>query len=124
MMCVLAGALAALGACKNDGNATQSASASPASAVPAGARVVAITATDQGFTPASVPVKKGETVVLRFTRTTQSECLKQVVLPDLNVKKDLPVNTPVDVTIKADKEGKIAFQCWMGMFKGSVDVTS
>ena len=69
-------------------------------------------------------MKKGETVVLRFTRTTKSECLKAVVLPDLNIKKDLPVNTAVDVVVKPEKEGKIVFQCWMAMFKGSLDVTS
>src|SRR5262245_42104198 len=113
-------ALAALSACKNDGDAVASSPPpgappprAPGSAAPANARVVASTASEQGFTPATVPVKKGETVVLRFTRTTPSECLKQIVLPDLNIKKDLPVNTPVDVVIKPEKEGKIAFQCWM-----------
>ena len=49
-----------------------------------------ITATTEGYSPASVDVKKGEAVVLVFTRTTKADCLAQVVIPDLNIKKDLP----------------------------------
>jgi plastocyanin domain-containing protein len=60
---------------------------------------------------------------LRFTRTTKSECLAQVVFPDQKITKDLPLNTPVEIPIKADKEGKIPFQCGMAMVKGSIHVT-
>ncbi len=68
--------------------------------------------------PATIDVKKGEDVVLVFTRTTKSECLAQVAVPDLKVKKDLPLNTPVEIPVKLDKEGKVGFQCGMAMVKG------
>ena len=87
-------------------------------------RRIAITATNDGYSPASVDVKKGEAVVLVFTRKTKSECLAQVVIPDLNIKKDLPLDAPVEIPVKLDKEGKVGFQCGMAMVKGTINVGS
>lgn len=100
----------------------QSAPPPAPSGAPAAGRVVAITAGDSGFSPASIPAAKGEELVLRFTRTTESDCLKAIELPSLGIKKDLPVKQAVDVPVKADKEGTIDFQCWMKMYKGKVVV--
>jgi plastocyanin domain-containing protein len=86
-------------------------------------RRVEITASNEGYTPSTIEAKAGESLVLRFTRTTKSECLSQVVFPDLKITKDLPLNTPVEVAIKADKPGKIPFQCGMAMVKGAVHVS-
>lgn len=85
-------------------------------------RVVAITADGDGFTPLQVKVAKGQTVTLRFTRTSDETCAKQVVFPDLGLKKDLPLNKPVDIPVPSTKSRTLAFQCGMGMFKGSVVV--
>lgn len=101
------------------------ASGAPAEAAPAEAatgRVVEIKVTDKGFEPSTVEAKKGETVSLKFTRSTTSDCLKAISIPSLNVKRDLPMNTPVIVNVPAEKEGKIVFQCWMAMVKGEIDV--
>jgi plastocyanin domain-containing protein len=86
-------------------------------------RRIDITAGPEGYSPATVDAKAGESLVLRFTRTTKSECLSQVVFPDLKITKDLPLNTPVEVAVKADKPGKIPFQCGMAMVHGSINVT-
>jgi plastocyanin domain-containing protein len=85
-------------------------------------RVVAITANGDGFTPLQVKVAKGQTVTLRFTRTSDETCAKKVVFPDLGLKKDLPLNKPVDIPVPTTKSRTLAFQCGMGMFKGSVVV--
>lgn len=102
-------------------SAAQSGTAAAPAEAPAG-RVVEVKVTDKGFEPAQIEAKAGETVSLRFTRETPSECLKAMAIPSLNIKKDLPMNQPVVVNVKADKEGKIVFQCWMAMFKGEIDV--
>jgi plastocyanin domain-containing protein len=94
------------------------------SSAPAEGRLVEIIAGDTGFTPATIPAKKGETLTLRFKRTTKSECLKAIEIADLGIKKDLPLDTPVDVVIKADKEGTITFMCWMKMLGGKVVVSA
>jgi plastocyanin domain-containing protein len=92
-------------------------------AIPANARRIEIVVNDEGFSPSTVDVKKGETVVLRFNRTTKSECLKAIAIPDLDIKKDLPMNTPVEVAITPQKEGKMVLQCWMAMIKATINVT-
>jgi plastocyanin domain-containing protein len=93
------------------------------SAPAAEGRRVEITASNDGYSPSTIEAKAGESLVLRFTRTTKSECLAQVVFPDLKITKDLPMNTPVEVAIKADKPGKIPFQCGMAMVKGTINVS-
>jgi plastocyanin len=102
--------------------AASGSAAAPAPAADPNARVVAVTANEKGFTPSTISAKKGESLVLRFTRTHQSECIKAIEFPSLKVKKDLPMNTPVDVPIKAEAPGEIKFQCWMAMLAGKVVV--
>ncbi|MFT3769549.1 MAG: cupredoxin domain-containing protein [Minicystis sp.] len=114
------GALAA--SCSKPSDAGSS--AAPGKDAPAtDGRRVDIAVTAEGYTPATVEAKKGESLVLRFTRTVKGECLAQVVFPDQKITKDLPLNTPVEVAIKADKAGKIPFQCGMNMVRGSINVT-
>lgn len=119
---LLLGALA-LGCGKsNDASAS---SAQPASSAPvevATGRVVEVKVTDKGFEPKAIEAKKGETISLKFTRSTSSECLKAIAIPSLKIEKDLPLNQAVIVNVKAENEGAIVFQCWMAMFKGQIDV--
>jgi plastocyanin domain-containing protein len=101
----------------------ESAAAASAPAVPEG-RLIPIEVTNEGFSPSTIEAKKGEAITLRFNRTTKSDCLKAISIPEFKISKDLPMNTPVDVTITPDKEGKLVFQCWMAMVKGTINVTS
>ncbi len=110
---------------KADANAAPAAAQSgqPAAvAETATGRVVEIKVTDKGFEPKTVEAKKGETVSLKFVRSTTSECLKAISIPSLKINRDLPMNTPVIVNVPAEKEGKIVFQCWMAMVMGEIDV--
>jgi plastocyanin domain-containing protein len=112
--------LLAAAACNKGGEA----SAQPAaSAAPLVGRRVDVTASNDGYSPKEIAAKKGEDLVLRFTRTTKSECLSEVVFPSLNIKKELPLNQAVEIAVKADKEGKIPFQCGMAMVFGSIVVS-
>ena len=84
---------------------------------------VAITVDGDGFKPSSVTFKKGAPASLVFTRTVDDTCATEVVFPQLDIKKELPKNTPVTITVPTDKEQKLTFQCGMGMYKSSVVVS-
>ena len=90
---------------------------------PVQGRLVEIAATNDGFSPKTVTAKKGETLTLRFKRTTKSDCLSSIEFPSLGVKKDLPLDEPVDVVLTADKD-EITWHCWMKMLFGKVTTTS
>jgi plastocyanin domain-containing protein len=109
------------GAKTDDGKA---AAAAPSGEVAApGARRIEITATNEGYSPSSIDLKKGETVVLRFKRTTKSDCLAQVKIPKLDVKKDLPLDQPVEIAVTPKEDGDIPFSCGMDMVHGKLHVT-
>jgi plastocyanin domain-containing protein len=106
-----------------------SAAASAAPAAPAvdpapGAKRIEITATNDGYSPSTVDLKKGETVVLRFTRKTKSECLAQVKIPKFDVKKDLPMDQPVEIAVTPKEDGDVPFSCGMDMVHGKLHVGS
>jgi plastocyanin domain-containing protein len=105
--------------------ASASASVAPgasASAIDVVGRRVDIDVGEHGFTPSEVDVKKGEPTTLVFTRSSNSTCAFEVVFPDLNVTKDLPLNSPVAVVVPVDQSRTLAFQCGMGMYKSKVVV--
>ncbi|MDP9002508.1 MAG: cupredoxin domain-containing protein [Myxococcota bacterium] len=84
----------------------------------AGARVIVA---EHGFTPSSLILQKGaagSTVPVTFVRTTETTCAKEVVLPDVGIKKELPLNTPVTIDVPADAARTLTFQCGMAMYKG------
>ena len=93
----------------------------PASAAAQSGPVAVIVDAD-GFKPSSVTFKKGAPASLVFTRTVDDTCATEVVFPQLDIKKELPKNMPVTITIPTDKEQKLTFQCGMGMYKSSVVV--
>ncbi len=116
----------AFGACRKDpAPAGEGVSSKPQAAVVAisgvdGKQHIAIRADDKGFTPSAVALKKGTPATLTFTRTTDDTCAKEVVFPEINLKKSLPLNAPVDVDVPTDGARTLAFTCGMGMFKSSV----
>ena len=89
---------------------------------PGAKSAVKVTADENGYSPASVTIPKGQATVLEVTRTTDRTCAREIVLPELGITKELPLDTPVTITLPAGEPRTYAFQCGMGMFKGSVVV--
>ncbi len=98
------------------------ASATPAAkdSASSSARTIDVEVGDKGFEPNNVEVKKGENVTLRFKRTSEETCAKDVVFPELDIKKPLPLNKAVDIKVPTSKARTLSFQCGMGMFKSAV----
>lgn len=73
-----------------------------------------------GYHPSEAKAKAGKPVRIEFTRTTDEGCGQQLVFPEQNIKKDLPLNQPVAVDLTMPASGKVAFACGMDMYRGSI----
>ena len=78
-----------------------------------GTRVVRLQVTKNGYEPSPVTVKKGQPLKLVVTRTTDETCATEIIFDDPPVKADLPLNTPVELTLTPQKEGKLVYGCHM-----------
>lgn len=87
----------------------------------AGTRV-AVSVGASGYEPSRVPAKVGEALTLVFTRTTDEGCGDEVALPAFDIRKQLPLNQAVEVTITPKEAGELRFTCGMDMYDGAVVV--
>ena len=93
-----------------------------APAPPPGSRVVAIEVGARGYDPSEISAIPGEALHLVFTRTSDEGCGQQLVFPDLDVRRDLPLDEPVAVDVTTPATGRLGFTCGMGMYRGAVVV--
>ncbi len=77
---------------------------------------------DGGYKPSVIRVKQGRKTTLTFIRKDPNTCLEDFILPEFKVKKYLPINTPVSVTITPPSKGTFDFHCGMNMFHGKIEV--
>lgn len=76
-----------------------------------------------GYSPSTISIPKGKTTTLHFFRKDPSSCLEEVVLSDFKIRKYLPLNQKVRITITPEKKGTYDFVCGMNMFHGKLIVT-
>jgi plastocyanin domain-containing protein len=96
------------------------ASTEPPPAAPGELRVIA---NEHGFSPASLAIPKGAAgslAAVSFVRTTDQTCATEVVFPELDIKKALPLNQVVAINVPSDAARTLTFQCGMGMYKGAL----
>ena len=77
---------------------------------------------DVSFDPQRLTVRAGVPAQINFTRISDKTCATAVVFPSLNIRKDLPLNSPVTIAFTPDKAGEIAFACGLNMLHGTVVV--
>ncbi len=73
-----------------------------------------------GYQPEVISIPKGKTTRINFLRRDPSSCLDEVVLPDFKIRKFLPLNKRVDVSITPKQEGEYEIVCGMNMFHGKI----
>jgi len=89
--------------------------------VPDGA--IKITVSGDGYTPASISVKKGQPVKLAFYRADANNCGGEVVFAKQNIRKKLPVSETVLIEFTPTEAGEIGFACGMNMMSGKLVVS-
>jgi plastocyanin domain-containing protein len=75
-----------------------------------------------GYKPENIKLKKGVKTTLVIERTDPNICLEEFILPDFKLKKYLPLDKKVEVTIKPEKTGSFGFHCGMNMYHGRIIV--
>jgi plastocyanin domain-containing protein len=108
-------ALMSLTSCKTSGRTSQNSTGGEQARV-------AITVDENGFHPDAVAAKAGQPVTLVMTRTSDQTCAKEVVIPSLSKRMELPLNHPVELQLAAQQKGDIQFACGMDMWKGVIHV--
>ena len=78
--------------------------------------------TERGFEPYILKFRRGVRTRITFVRTTDSTCATEVVFPELGIKRYLPLNQPVAVTLTPRKKGELSFTCGMNMMRGKLIV--
>ena len=83
-------------------------------------QVIELAVTEEGFVPSPVTVRKGEPVMLEITRKTAKTCATEIMIPELDIVQDLPLNETVSVTFTPEKSGNLNYGCGMGQMIGGV----
>ena len=81
-----------------------------------------VTVTDTSFDPQRLTLRAGVPARVMFTRTSDTTCATAVVFASLNIRRELPLNTPVPIEFTPDKAGEISFACGVNMLRGSIVV--
>jgi len=76
----------------------------------------------QGYQPANVKLRRGVPALLTFVRTTDATCVREIVLSDFSVRRELPLNEPVLISFTPRKKGSFTFACGMNMMRGELIV--
>lgn len=77
-----------------------------------------------GYQPAKIIVKAGERVRLKFVRKEYTGCTRELVIPALELRRELPPNKPVLVDLPALSPGEYEFRCGMNMVRGAITVVA
>lgn len=81
-----------------------------------------ILVTSNGYAPNYVRVKRGLPVTLTIISKDAYSCASAFRIPALKISKNLQPNEVYTLTFTPEKEGKIQFNCSMGMYRGVIEV--
>lgn len=76
---------------------------------------------DGGYRPGTIRIFKNKPTTITFARKDPNSCLEEIVFPDYKIKKYLPLNKEVTVTLPAPHK-QSGFHCGMNMFHGRIEV--
>ncbi len=85
-------------------------------------QTVKVILSEQGYQPASLNLKPGLPARIEFVRQVEATCGTEIVIPEYNIKRELPLNESVFVEFTPDKTGEFTFTCGMNMLRGKIIV--
>ncbi len=73
-----------------------------------------------GYTPAEIVAPASTLVHLGFLRTSDEGCGQELVIPSMDLHRDLPLDQRVWIDVTTPASGRLAFTCGMGMYQGAI----
>ncbi len=74
------------------------------------------------YHPSRVDLEEGIPSKLTFVRREQGACSRELVIPALGIRRELPRDVPVTIELPPLAAGGYAFTCGMNMMKGTIAV--
>lgn len=81
-----------------------------------------VSVNQNGYQPSSLRLKRGVSARLTFVRRTEQTCATEVVFPDYGIRRELPLNQAVVISLIPKKAGEFTFACGMNMVRGKLIV--
>jgi plastocyanin domain-containing protein len=78
-------------------------------------KTINIQVTVAGFEPNVIDIPKGESVLLKVTRTTKATCATEILIPEAKIKRDLPLDETIAIELPPLPAGEYQFGCGMSM---------
>ncbi|MEK6302722.1 MAG: efflux RND transporter periplasmic adaptor subunit [Acidobacteriota bacterium] len=85
-------------------------------------QLATVVLTDKGYQPGSVRLRLGVPARVTFVRKVEATCGTELLIPDYQVKRDLPFDEPVVVEFTPTRRGVSEFSCGMKMLRGKIVV--
>jgi len=79
---------------------------------------------DGGYTPDVVVARKDVPLKLIFDRREDSPCSDEVVLPEFEVRRQLPAFAKTEIDVLPQRIGEFPFSCGMNMLHGKIKVVN
>jgi plastocyanin domain-containing protein len=76
----------------------------------------------EGYQPASFNLRQGVPARIEFVRQVEGACGEEIVIPEYNIKRELPLNKSVVIEFTPNKAGEYVFTCGMNMLRGKMIV--
>jgi len=76
----------------------------------------------EGYQPASFNLRQGVPARIEFVRQIEGACGEEIIIPEYNIKRELPLNKSVVVEFTPDNAGEYVFTCGMNMLRGKIVV--
>ncbi len=75
-----------------------------------------------GYDPDLIVARKGVPLKLVFDRRENSPCSDEVVLPEFEVRRELPAFQKTEIAVLPKRVGEFPFSCGMNMLHGKIRV--
>ena len=75
-----------------------------------------------GYSPATIELAAGRPVRLNFVRQEDNDCSAELLIPDFQIRRELPAFQTTTIELPAPAAGTYPFTCGMGMLKGRLIV--